>query len=81
MVSDTLTLKAETVLIGLHPTLTQFDLPDETPAYQGVGAPQALIFAPPGGSNILSGFGVLDGRDQSARRRRAVVRGGRLADR
>ena len=61
MVSDTLTLKADTVLIGLHPTLTQFDLPDGTPAYAGVGAPQALISAPPGGSNILSGFGVLTG--------------------
>jgi hypothetical protein len=61
MVSDTLTLKPETVLIGLHPTLTQFDLPDGTPAYQGVGAPRAVIFAPAGGSNILSGFGVLAG--------------------
>ncbi len=27
IVSDTLTLKPDTVLIGLHPTLTQFDLP------------------------------------------------------
>ena len=61
VVSDTLTLKPDTVLIGLHPTLTQFYLPDGTPAYQGVGAPRALIFAPPGGSNILSGFGVLTG--------------------
>lgn len=61
IVSDTLTLKPETVLVGLHPTLTQFDLPDGTPAYQGVGAPRAAIYAPPGGSNILSGFGVLTG--------------------
>ncbi len=61
IVSDTLTLKPDTVLIGLHPTLTQLDLPDGTPAYQGVGAPRAVISAPPGGSNILSGFGVLTG--------------------
>ena len=61
IVSDTLTLKPETVLVGLHPTLTQFDLPDGTKAYQGVGAPRAVISAPPGGSNILSGFGVLTG--------------------
>jgi sugar lactone lactonase YvrE len=61
IVSDALTLKPDTVLIGLHPTLTQFDLPDGTPAYQGVGAPRAVIYAPPGGSNILSGFGVLTG--------------------
>ncbi len=61
VISDTLTLKADTVLAGLHPTLTQFDLPDGTPAYQGVGAPKALIAAPAGGANILSGFGVQAG--------------------
>ncbi|MDR3698448.1 MAG: glycosyl hydrolase family 28-related protein [Candidatus Sulfopaludibacter sp.] len=61
IVSDTLLLKPDTVLVGLHPTLTQLDLPDGTPAYRGVGAPRAVISAPPGGSNILSGFGVLTG--------------------
>ena len=29
LVSDTLTLKPDTVLIGLHPTLTQIDLADD----------------------------------------------------
>jgi sugar lactone lactonase YvrE len=58
IVSDTLALKPDTVLIGLHPTLTQFDLPDDTPAWRGVGPPRAVISAPAGGSNILSGFGV-----------------------
>ena len=61
VVRDTLTLKPDTVLIGLHPTLTQFDLLDETPGYQGVGAPKAVILAPPGGANILSGIGVFTG--------------------
>jgi len=61
IVTDTLTLKPDTVLIGLHPTLTQLDLPDGTPAYQGLDAPLAVISAPPGGSNILSGVGVLTG--------------------
>jgi hypothetical protein len=61
VVRDTLELKPDTVLIGLHPTFTQFDLPDGTPAYQGVGPAKALIYAPPGGSNILSGIGVLTG--------------------
>jgi sugar lactone lactonase YvrE len=61
VVSDTLTLKPDTVLAGLHPTLTQFDLPDGTPGYQGVGVPRALIAAPAGGANILSGFGVQAG--------------------
>ena len=57
-VSDTLMLEPDTVLIGLHPTLTQIDLPDSTPGYQGVGAPRAVLSAPAGGSNIISGFGV-----------------------
>ena len=61
IVRDTLTLKPDTVLIGLHPTLTQFDLPDGTPAFQDVGAPRPIIYAPPSGSNIISGFGVLTG--------------------
>ncbi len=61
IVRDTLMLKANTVLIGLHPTLTQFDLLDGTLGYQGVGAPRAVISAPRGGSNILSGFGVFTG--------------------
>src|SRR6185437_14001617 len=61
VVRDTLALKPDTVLIGLHPTLTQFHLLDNTPGYQGVGAPRAVIFAPSGGSNIISGFGVFTG--------------------
>ncbi len=60
-VSDTLTLKPGSVLIGLHPTMTQFDLEDLTPAFQGVGAPRPVILAPAGGSNMISGFGVYTG--------------------
>jgi hypothetical protein len=56
-----LVLGPDTVLIGLHPTLTRFDLPDGAPAYSGVGAARAMIYAPSGGSNILSGIGVLTG--------------------
>jgi len=61
VVRNTLRLKSDTVLIGLHPTLTQIDLLDETPAYQGVGAPVPLILAPSGGTNILSGIGLFTG--------------------
>jgi hypothetical protein len=61
IVSDTLTMKPSTVLIGMHPTLTQFDLLDGTPGYQGVGAPKAVISAPAGGSNVIRGFGVFTG--------------------
>lgn len=61
VVRDTLALKPDTVFIGLHPTSTQFDLPDGTPAFQGIGTPKPVIFAPQGGTNILSGFGVSTG--------------------
>jgi sugar lactone lactonase YvrE len=61
IVSDTIALKPDTVLIGLHPTLTQFDLLDGTPGFQGVGAPRAVLSAPAGGTNILSGVGVFTG--------------------
>jgi hypothetical protein len=61
VVSNTLTLRPETVLIGLHPTLTQIDLLDETAGYQGIGAPRPVILAPVGGANILSGIGVFTG--------------------
>ena len=40
LIRDTLTLKPDTVLIGLHPTLAQFDLADDSPGFRGVGAPQ-----------------------------------------
>lgn len=61
IVHDTLTLQPDTVLIGLHPSLTQFDLPDGTPGFQGVGAPRAVILAPAGGANLMSGLGVSTG--------------------
>ncbi len=61
VVSDTIALKPDTVLIGLHPTLTQFDLLDSTSSYQGVGNPKAVILAPAGGANIVSGVGIFAG--------------------
>jgi hypothetical protein len=61
VVSDTITLKPDTVLIGLHPTATQFDLLDSTAGYRGVGAPKAVLLAPSGGANIVSGIGIFAG--------------------
>ncbi len=60
-VTDTLTLKPDTVLIGLHPTLTQFDLEDSTPGFQGIGSPRPVISSLAGGSNTISGFGIYTG--------------------
>jgi sugar lactone lactonase YvrE len=58
VVSDTLKLRPDTVLIGLHPSMTQFDLPDGTAAFQGPGAPKPLLEAPQGGHNIVTGIGL-----------------------
>lgn len=57
-VSDTLLMRPDTVLIGLHPSLTQIVLPDDTPGFDGIGAPKALVEAPGGGDNIVSGLGL-----------------------
>ncbi|HEX4349541.1 MAG TPA: glycosyl hydrolase family 28-related protein, partial [Verrucomicrobiae bacterium] len=69
VVHDTLKLNPDTVLIGLHPGATQIILPDGTPAYQGIGAPKALLEAPKGGSNIVIGIGLYTGGNN----RRAVA--------
>src|ERR1035437_4418476 len=69
VVRDTLTLRPDTVLIGLHPGATQIILPDGTPAYQGIGGPKALLEAPKGGSNIVIGIGLYT----SGNNRRAVA--------
>jgi hypothetical protein len=53
-----LTLRPDTVLVGLHPLATQLDLLDNTPAFQGVGAPKAMIEAPKGGTNVVIGLGL-----------------------
>ena len=62
MVSDTLKLKADTVLIGLHPALTQLVIPDGNSSHAGVGAVKPILETPKGGDNILSGIGLFTGR-------------------
>jgi hypothetical protein len=57
-VSDTLRLRPDTVLIGLHPSLTQIVLPDGTSGYQGIGAPKALVESARGGDAIVAGLGL-----------------------
>ncbi len=61
IIRDTLTLKPATVMIGLHPLMTQFNLPEAARGFEGVGSPRPMIAAPRGGANILSGFGLFTG--------------------
>jgi sugar lactone lactonase YvrE len=58
VISDTIVLRPDTVLIGLHPSATQLVLRDSTAAFQGIGAPKAMIEAPKGGRNIVIGIGL-----------------------
>ena len=58
LISDTLELRPDTVLIGLHPLATQLVLPDRTRAFQGVGPPKPMIEAPKGGTNVVIGIGL-----------------------
>jgi hypothetical protein len=59
--TDSLHLRTDSVLIGLHPYGTQFMLNDNEPAFQGSGAAIGLLVAPPGGKTIVTGFGVATG--------------------
>jgi hypothetical protein len=61
LVKDTIALKPDTVMIGLHPLMTRIDLADGSAGFQGPGAPRAVIFAPAGGRNLMSGLGVYSG--------------------
>jgi hypothetical protein len=67
-VSNTITLKPDTVLIGLHPIATQILITDNTEAFAGFGPPKALLEAPKGGTNIVYGIGL----DTGGRNPRAV---------
>ena len=59
--TDTLRLRPDSVLIALHPSLTHLYLPDETPAYMGVGGPKALLQSAKGGNAIVHGLGLWTG--------------------
>ncbi len=69
LVSQTIELKPNTVLIGLSPITTQIVLADKTPAFGGIGSPMALLEAPNGGENIVTGIGL----DPGAYNNRAVA--------
>jgi sugar lactone lactonase YvrE len=61
LLSDTLRLRQDTVLIGLHPSTTQLDLADNTPGFDGVGPPKAMLLTPENGTTIVMGIGLFAG--------------------
>lgn len=60
-IADTLHLRPDTVLIGLHPSTTQLDLADNTRGFDGPGAPKAMLQTAQGGSAIVTGIGLFTG--------------------
>lgn len=61
IISESLILKANTNLIGLHPIATQLILNESTPAFSGFGPPKPLLETPSGGTNIVNGIGLNTG--------------------
>lgn len=61
-VTDSLKLRPDTVLIGLHPAITQLYIPDDNPRHAGPGAVLPILQTPQRGDNILSGLGLFTGR-------------------
>ena len=61
-VSDTLKLRPDTVLIGLHPALAQLFIPDGNAGHVGVGPVRPILETRKGGDNIVSGIGLFTGR-------------------
>lgn len=57
-VTRPIVLKEHTILIGMHPSITQIMIRDSTEAYQGVGSPLPLLETPKGGTNIVTGIGL-----------------------
>jgi hypothetical protein len=61
-VTAPLKLRPDTVLIGLHPAITQLYIPDDNPAHRGLGPVLPILETPAGGDNLLLGLGLFTGR-------------------
>jgi hypothetical protein len=60
-ISETLKLKSNTVIIGLHPIATQIILGENTAAFSSFGGPVPMMESPEGGTNLVSGIGLSTG--------------------
>jgi len=61
VVNDTIRMRPDTVIVALHPGLTQLLIPNGSPAFQGLGTPKALLESARGGDAIVSGIGLATG--------------------
>lgn len=65
-VRDTLKLRRDSVLVGLHCRSTLIQLEDGTPGFDDIDAPRAVIETAPGGDTTFTGLGVDAGRNPGA---------------
>lgn len=60
-ITDTLRLRPSSVVIALHPNLTQITLANNSSAFSGAGMAKALVESARGGDAIISGLGLWAG--------------------
>jgi len=65
-ISETLVLHEKTCLIGLHPAQTMFVLKDSIRTFSDTTRPKAMLVAPEGGQNIVTGIGMDPGYNPGA---------------
>lgn len=58
LVSDTICLKTDTMLLGLHPMGTRITLQENAEAFTGFGEERPVVMTEKGGHTILSGIGI-----------------------
>ncbi len=58
LVTDTICLKRDTMLVGLHPMATQILLPENAENYTGFGPEKPVVMTEAGGTTVLSGIGI-----------------------
>jgi hypothetical protein len=61
VVNDTIRMRPDTVIIALHPGLTQLLIPNGSTKFAGVGSPVPLLESARGGDAIVSGIGLATG--------------------
>lgn len=61
LITETIKLKPNSVLIGLHPMATNFALKENAEAFGGFGSPKAMVESPEKGNCILTGIGLSTG--------------------
>jgi Pectate lyase superfamily protein len=59
VIRDTITLRPDSILIGLHPRDTRLSVKNMTPGFTDAAAPRPLLVAPPGSTPIVTGIGFI----------------------